>query len=55
MMTPLMRRHHEGILWIGMSILLLIALVDYIIPEVHIIWPAAFIGFGLGYVTRRIF
>ena len=49
-----MIKQEEGIIWIGLSVLLLIALIDYIIPEVHVIWPAAFIGFGLGFVTRRI-
>lgn len=50
-----MTQQEEGIIWIGLSVLLLIALVDYLIEDVHVIWAAGLIGFSIGYTVRRMY
>ncbi len=49
-----MTQQEEGIIWIGLSILLLIALVDYVIEDVHVIWAAGLIGFSIGFTARKL-
>ena len=48
-----MKRHTEGIIWIGASMLALIGTIDFFIDDLHLVIPSALIGFSVGYVLSN--
>ena len=43
----------EGIVWIGISALMLFALVEYVTPSPAIVFSSALVGFAIGIAVQR--